>query len=135
MFRASFRKVRGFPGVSDGKESTCNAGEHGSIPGLGRSSGEGSGYPLQCSCLDRSLAGYSPWGHKESYAADPLTVSLFFFHSRFHLFEGVKHWRWPWRGVCVCVWFCLLTSGCQVYSFTTTAPCMLADPFGTRVKY
>ena len=35
----------GFPGVSDGKESTCSSGDLGSIPGLGRSPGEGSGYP------------------------------------------------------------------------------------------
>ena len=37
----------GFPGGSDGKESTCNAGDLGSIPGLGRSLGEGLGNPLQ----------------------------------------------------------------------------------------
>ena len=44
----------GFPGGSDGKESTCNSGDPGSIPGLGRSSGEGIGYPLQYSCLENS---------------------------------------------------------------------------------
>ena len=49
------------------KESTCNAGDVGSIPGLGRSSGRGHGNPLQYSCLEnphrqKSLAGYSPWG-------------------------------------------------------------------------
>ena len=38
---------RGFPGGSDSKESTCNAGDVGSIPGSGRSAGEGNGYPLQ----------------------------------------------------------------------------------------
>ena len=38
-----------FPGGSDGKESSCNAGDLGSIPGLGRSPGEGIGYPLQYS--------------------------------------------------------------------------------------
>jgi len=37
----------GFPRGSDGKESACNAGDLGSVPGLGRSSGEGIGYPLQ----------------------------------------------------------------------------------------
>ena len=37
----------GFPCASAGKESTCNAGDLGSIPGLGRSPGEGKGYPLQ----------------------------------------------------------------------------------------
>ena len=57
----------GFPGGSDGKDSACNAGDLGLIPGLGRSLGEGNGNPLQYSCLDghRSLGGYSPWGHKE----------------------------------------------------------------------
>ena len=39
----------GFPGSSAGKESTCNAGDPGLIPGLGRSPGEGIGYPLQYS--------------------------------------------------------------------------------------
>ena len=39
--------VLGFPGGSDGKESTCNAGELGLIPGSGRSPGEGNGNPLQ----------------------------------------------------------------------------------------
>ena len=39
----------GFPGGSDGKEYACNAGDLGSIPGLGRSPGEGKGYPLQYS--------------------------------------------------------------------------------------
>ena len=42
------------PGGSDGEESTCNAGDLGSIPGLGRSPGEGNGYPLQYSCLQDS---------------------------------------------------------------------------------
>ena len=41
--------ILGFPGNSAGKESACNAGDPGSIPGLGRSTGEGIGYPLQCS--------------------------------------------------------------------------------------
>ena len=45
-------RLRGFPGGSDGKESACNAGDSGSIPGLGRSPGEGNGNPLQYSCLE-----------------------------------------------------------------------------------
>ena len=44
----------GFPGGSDGKESTCNAGDLSSIPGSGRSPGEENGNPLQYSCLDNS---------------------------------------------------------------------------------
>ena len=44
-----------FPGGSDGKESACNAGDLGSIPGLGRFPGEGNGYPLQYSCLENCM--------------------------------------------------------------------------------
>ena len=46
-----------FPGGSDGKASAYNAGDQGSIPGLGRSSGEGNGNPLQCSCLENPMDG------------------------------------------------------------------------------
>ena len=61
----------GFPGSSDGTESTGNSGDLSLIPGLGRSPGGGHGNPLQYSCLEdpheqRSLAGYSPLGRKES---------------------------------------------------------------------
>ena len=45
----------GFPCGSAGKESTCNAGDLGSIPGLGRSPGEGKGYGLQYSGLENSM--------------------------------------------------------------------------------
>ena len=60
----------GFPGRSDGKESACNAGDLGSIPGLGRFPEGGHGNPLQYSCLEnphgqRSLVGCGPWGHRE----------------------------------------------------------------------
>ena len=57
--------------VAHGKESACQAGDEGLIPGSGRSTGEGNGNPLQYSCLGNpvgggALAGYSPWGHKEA---------------------------------------------------------------------
>ena len=63
-------RYKDFPGGSDGKESTCNVGDLDSIPGSGRSPGEGNGNPLPVflpgkSHGQRSLAGYSPWGHKE----------------------------------------------------------------------
>ena len=45
----------GFPGGSAGKESACNAGDLGLIPGLGKSPGEGKGYPLQYSGLENSM--------------------------------------------------------------------------------
>ena len=48
-------KKKGFPGGSDGKESACNVGDPGSIPGLGRSPGEGNGNPLQYTCLENSM--------------------------------------------------------------------------------
>ena len=44
-----------FPGGSGGKESACNMGDLGLIPGLGRSAGEGKGYPLQYSGLENSM--------------------------------------------------------------------------------
>ena len=64
-----YRNVLGFPHSSVGKESTCSAEDLGLISGLGRSPGEGIGYPL---CIlawripwTEDLAGYSPWGQKE----------------------------------------------------------------------
>ena len=64
---------------SAGKESACNAGDLGSITGLGRSPGEGNGNPLQHSCLKnsmecclRSLIGDSPWSSKESDMTEQL---------------------------------------------------------------
>ena len=50
----------GFPGGSDSKESDCNVGNLGSVPGLGRSSREGNGYPLQYSYLESSYLYISP---------------------------------------------------------------------------
>ena len=79
----------GFPGDSDGKESACNKGNLGSIPGSGRSPGEGNNNPLQYSCLgefhgQRSLAGYSPWSHKESDRTEQATLSFFKSRSTSH---------------------------------------------------
>ena len=50
-----------FPCGSDGSKSACNAGDAGSIPGLGRSPGEGNGNPLQYSCLENSMDRGSWW--------------------------------------------------------------------------
>ena len=44
-----------FPGGSDGKESACNAGDPGSIPGSGRCPGGGNGHPVQYSCLENPM--------------------------------------------------------------------------------
>ena len=66
-------------GDSDSKEPTHNAGDLGTIPGLGSSQGGGHGNPLQKSCLEnpqgqRSLVGYSPLGGKESKMTEQLST-------------------------------------------------------------
>ena len=71
----------GFPDGSVEKNLPANAGDVGSIPGLGRSSREGNDSPLQYSCLEksygrRSLVGSSLWGQKESDTTEWLTVSV-----------------------------------------------------------
>ena len=55
LFPSSTQLPCGFPESSVGKESACDAGDPGSIPESGRSSGEGIGYPLQCSGLENSM--------------------------------------------------------------------------------
>ena len=79
-FKEHYRHIMGFPGGSDGKEFTCNAGDLGSVPGLGRSPGGGHGNPLQYLCLEnpdgpRSLVGCSPWDRKESDTTEQLSTA------------------------------------------------------------
>ena len=69
----------GLPGGSDGKESTCSAGDLGLILGWEDSPGAENGNPLEYFCLDnphgeRNLAGYSPWGCKESDTTEQLST-------------------------------------------------------------
>ena len=76
--------ILGFPGGSAGKESSCNVGDLGLIPGLGRSPGEGKGCPLQYSDLENSMD----------------------FHFHFLVFlsqPSVKATRNHWRPSCSCV--------------------------------
>ena len=61
MFPIVNTTVLGFLGGSDNKESSCNVEDLGSIPGSGRSSGEGNGYPLQYSCLENPIDRGSWW--------------------------------------------------------------------------
>ena len=65
-----------FSGGSDSKESTCNVEDLGSVPGLGRSSGEEHGNPLHDSCLEnpqgQNLSGYSSWNCKQSDMTEQL---------------------------------------------------------------
>ena len=83
----------GFPGGSAGKESACNAGDLGSVPGLGRSPGGGKGNPLQYSGLESSMDDIVP-GVAKSW------TQLSDFH--FHLDSGTVAadcWNQGWDGV------------------------------------
>ena len=70
-----FLIYRGFPGCSAGKEFACNAGDLGLITGLGRSSGEGNGYPLQYSGLKNSMD-FIVLGVAESDTTEQFSLSL-----------------------------------------------------------
>ena len=85
----------GFPGSSAGKDSVCNAGDPGSIPGLGRSAGEGLGYPLQYSWtslvtqLVKNLSSmWETWVQSLSQE-DPL-------EKRKATHSSILAWRIPW---------------------------------------
>ena len=79
--------TRDFAGGSDSKESTCNVGDLASVPGLGRSLGEGKGYPLQYSGLEKSKEcerpGFSPWVGKIPWNREHLRT-LVFWPGEFH---------------------------------------------------
>ena len=86
---------------SAGKQSTCNAGDLGSIPGLGRSPGAGNGNPLQCSCLGNPMdrGAWQPIVHgvtKESDTAEQLGMQ----HACTPYQASTGHWRegWEWTG-------------------------------------
>ena len=68
-----------FPGGSDGKVSAYNAGDPGSIPGLGRSPGEGNGNPLQYSCLENPLDEGAWWATVHGIAKNLTQLSDFTF--------------------------------------------------------
>ena len=76
--------LRGFPGSSAGKESACNAGDPGSIPGSGRSSGEGIGHPLQYSwaslvaqLVENPPAMWETWVGKIPWRKKRLPIPIF----------------------------------------------------------
>ena len=96
-WRVKENQALGVPGGSEGKASACNVGDPGSIPGWGRSPGGGHGNPLQYSCLEnphgqRSLAGCSPWGHKESNTTErPSTAQTCVRPSM--LYSSLSRWK------------------------------------------
>ena len=92
----------GFSGGSDNKESACNVGDLGSIPGLGRFLGGGHGNSLQYSCLEnphgqRNLSGYSPWSCKESDMTEHLSTAQQCGSSKFDPRVRKIPWRREWQ--------------------------------------
>ena len=69
----------GFPGGSEVKASACNVGDLSSIPGLGRSPGEGNGNPLQYSCLENPMDGRAWWAIVHGVAKSQTGLSNFTF--------------------------------------------------------
>ena len=69
--------LKGFPGGSDGIESTCNVGDLGLIPGSGISPGEGKGNPFQYSCLENSMDGGAWWATVHGVAKSQTQLSDF----------------------------------------------------------
>ena len=88
-----------FPGSSDGKASAYNAGELGSIPGLGRSPGEGNGHPLQCSCLENPMDGGCWWAIVQAVAKSWTRLSDFTFTIHW------KDWCWSWSSKPLATWW------------------------------
>ena len=135
-WKRQFAKRESSPGSSDSKESACNVGDLGSVPGLGRSPGGGHGIPLQYSSLEnphgqrRSLVGHSPWGCKESDRTerlstrkDPISV-----YQRRHTYTCAKNeavdtkmlswlslgsWKWGWFSLFFCLPCCMFVSEFQ----------------------
>ena len=77
----------GFPGGSESKASACSAGDPGSIPGLGRSPGEGNGTPLQYACLENPMDGGAWWAAVHGVAKSRTGLSDFTFTFHFHALE------------------------------------------------
>ena len=80
-----------FPGGSEGEESTCNAGHPSSVPGVGRSPGEGNDSPRQYSCLGNPMdrGAWRATGHKVPESRTWLSDS----HFHFHFQRGRRFWR------------------------------------------
>ena len=77
-----------FPGGSDGKASAYNAGDPGSIPGSGRSLGEGNGNPLQYSCLENPMDGGAWWATSPRGRKESDTTERLHFHFQGSQFKG-----------------------------------------------
>ena len=84
------------PDGSDGKESTCNAGDPGSVSGSGRSSGEGNGNPLQYSCQENSIE--EPGGLQSIGSERAGHDWAAIFEKEMATHSSILAWRIPWTG-------------------------------------
>ena len=84
-------RYQGFPGGSGGKESTCNAGDLSSVPGSGRSSGEGNGYPLQYSCLENPMDRGAWWATIHRVANSGARLPWLSMYTWLIIFHGKCH--------------------------------------------
>ena len=103
LFKKLFIYLWGFPCGSEGKESACNAGDLGSIPGLGRSPGEGEGYQLQYSGLENSMDCIVPGVAKSRTRLNNFHFHLFIFGCTGSLLlcAGFLYWgRWGLLSIC-----------------------------------
>ena len=85
-----YKVVLGFPGGSDGKASACNVGDPGSIPGSGRSPGEGNGNTLQYSCLENSMDGGAWWVTVHGDTKSGARLSDFSLQGKLRLSQDIK---------------------------------------------
>ena len=132
----------GFPGGSDGKESACNVGDLGSIPGLGRSPGGGNGNPLQYFCLEnpheqKSLVGCKPLvglqrvRHREATKHRTYTPKLHLFYPFIHGWTQVVSTSWllltmlVWTRGCSCLFELVLPFSLDKYSGVELVDCMV----------
>ena len=116
----------GFPGGSDGRESACKARDLSSIPGLGRSPGEGHSNPLQYSCLETPMDRGAWWAIVHEVTESSTWLSIWA-HKHTHI---------------QCVWgLCFLSPWCDIFyqlkTFSSniySVPSSLSSPFGTQLQ-
>ena len=116
----------GFPGGSDGKESARCAGDSGSIPGSGRSPGEGNGNPLQDSCLENSMDGGAWWATVHGVMESRTRLSDFTSLLPPRFLSGLVHCCW-WAAKAVTMGVGSLGMRLGRKFLTRTVGCVISD--------